>query len=150
MTDTDLAAVDRARVDRARRDHPEHTWLLEEPVERPPVIDADGHAWVFGWDGDDPDDRDDPAAWSWLRQAMTIMGRGDHLIGPPLCQEWDDVLSYGPIRLAIPDDDLSIAYLWYPQGWRNGSSIGEPQRLRTPRIPVDPSTLNLDGTPKEP
>ena len=125
------------RYVKARAEQPEFEWIEKEPPDRSPVVDCDGRVWV--WQDGDEDEDDDDYAQSWVRQCWTLMGKdGRYMSGPPIGAEWDyDVLDYAPIRKATPDDDLSIKYLYYPDGWENGAPQGEPVLLRTPFVPAE-------------
>lgn len=122
----DYEAIDRERYETAKREHPQYEWLLEEPVDYGPVIDVDGHAWLFEWDGEDEWDRDNREAWSWRRQVYAVTMDGRYFIGPSMGDEWAEVLDHGPIRRATEDDDLRFKYLVYPGGWKDGAPQGEP------------------------
>lgn len=71
--------------------------FLHEPPDRCPVVDIEGFYWHYN---NDPDD--DEFGQAWVRHRMER--QGTLTFGPPLSQDWDDVLQYGPIRRAFPGD----------------------------------------------
>lgn len=125
-TDPSAEQIDRERYEKARREAPEHDWILTEPSDQAPVIDAEGFAWKFEWDGEDEDERDQPRYWSWRRQVWKVPMGGGFLFGPSMCDEWTDVLDHGPIRRATATDDVGPKFLVYPQGWKGGAPVGDP------------------------
>lgn len=128
MTEDEFIAEMTKKYELARELQPNRIWIWNEvDAKRQPLIDADGFAWVWEWDGEDFDDQDNPDRWSWRQRKVTFSLAAKYLMGPQLNSEWDyDVLPCGPLRLAESDDDISLKFLWYPDGYKNGSPQGEP------------------------
>lgn len=109
--------------------------ILAEPNPRIPVIDGEGFAWV--WERDDEDDDE----YHWVRRVYSLMMDPDKtgrrmMSGPPLGSTWDeDVVFYGPIRRATPADNLGWRFLYYPEGYHQGSPVGKYVVLDSPNVP---------------
>ncbi|WP_137726347.1 hypothetical protein [Prescottella subtropica] len=111
--------------------YPPANRFLDEPVGRPPVIDADGYAWIYRPPRTDRSLRVLEES-RWERQALIVVGRRC-IPDPAIDGDWTDVVAAGPARLANPDDDLSMVYLHYPSGWHQFTPIGTPVRVPAPR-----------------
>ncbi|WP_420879113.1 hypothetical protein [Rhodococcus sp. (in: high G+C Gram-positive bacteria)] len=104
--------------------------FLDEPAGRPPVIDADGYAWIYR-----PPRRSRAmrpfTAGRWERQVLIVVGRRC-IPDPAIDGDWTDVIAAGPARFARPDDDLSMVYLHYPDGWHQFTPLGSPVQVPAP------------------
>jgi hypothetical protein len=94
-----IAAHDAALVAKAREQHPQFEWHLVEPDRGTVLIDNEGIFWTFT-DNDPDNDFSDP---EWTPHCYTVTHK--LLCGPSLCNEWADVLSYGPVRTYVPEID---------------------------------------------
>lgn len=93
---------------------------LIEPTTRVPQIDADGFAWRYIESEDEGS--------GWQRQRIEAGGDARFMMGPPMPDEWDEVVWYGPLRSAEPDDDTGLVVEYFPDGYKDGTPQGESAR----------------------
>ena len=84
----------------AEKLYPQYTWICREPKNRAPVVDQDGYLWV--WE----EEPGEPGYFAWTRHLYRRMGT--LVVGPDTAVDFDDVLSYGPVRLADEKDYARI------------------------------------------
>lgn len=88
------------------KDHPGevdiHICTVTEPPGRTPQIDAYGVPWIYI-----EDTTDDGPGTGWQRQRIEAIGEAKYLIGPPMSNDWEDVIWYGPLRPANETDSVA-------------------------------------------
>jgi len=116
-----------ARNAEAAERFPGQTWVLDEPSHDTALIDSTGAVWL--WTNPEPDEDDEGSQWT--RHVYSLRGDGRYMAGPSLGDEWEDVLTYGPVRHATEDD--------LPLIWRFEYTAvdGSVWWLTTPKIPQE-------------
>jgi len=104
----------------SERDAEFTVYAVTEPPTKHPVVDAEGFVWVYIEDDDEGD--------GWQRQRIEAAGEAKIMVGPPLADDWEDMLWYGPLTPLGDDGSTAMVVEYFPDGYDNGRPVGVSQR----------------------